>query len=324
MGRERGMSSSKRLYEMLRRLGFPERIARAFGEVPREEFVEEKERAHLDSAILSYSDGKVYSTSSQPSLMAEYMRDTGINEGMKILEIGGGTGYNAAVLSKLVGEKGLVVSIEYEERICEKAKENLRRLGMDNVVFICGDGYHGYPDLAPYDAILVTVGVDEIPGSWIEQLKDGGKIIAPMNLLSIAFHQPLILFSKRRSMLRGIYRAATGFIKASGLLGNLNDRNLEKFSKIECEEDGWLEMDHRSMPILEILSASVSRFMGTFRFVDDNGKAVYRNGKWMVCGETPRLEKIILELERERFPTLIEASFSFDADRRNFSVERLF
>ncbi len=318
------MSSPKRLYEMIKRLGYPENIAKAFGEILREIFLHSSvEDAYSDRALLSYKARGFYSTSSQPSLMAEFMRSVNLSEGMRVLEIGGGTGYNAAVMSRIVGNNGIIVSMEYEKELCTLAKENMKRLSVDNVRIVNSDGYHGYPDLAPYDVIFVTVGIDEIPGFWIEQLSDGGRIIAPMNLKSVSFYQPAVLFEKDGDFLNGIYRSATNFIVASGMLGNLNERLLEKFRRCESPLDR-IDMLERSMPILEIMTSSIGKLSMEYFFVDGGCSSIYRDGEWLVCGECQRLIRAIKSLRRADFPDLISSRFSFNSDKSEFFVERLY
>ncbi len=318
------MSSSEKFYEMIRRLGYPERIAKAFGEVPREKFIfSEGVGAHSDSAVITYKDADVYSTSSQPSLMAEFMREVGLDEGMKVLEIGGGTGYNAAVMSKVVGKDGIVVSIEYEEKLYEKASMAKEDLSLDNVVFLKKDGYYGAEGYSPYDAIVVTVGVDEIPRFWMKQLRDKGRIIAPMNLKSVSMYQPAILFVKDSDFLKGTYRSATSFIKASGMLGNLNDRLLNML-KTGCTFSTSIKMSPSSMPILEIITASVGRTSGRFFFVEKNGMAIYDNDEWKACGDLRILKKAVKALEKANFPDILSCEFSFNFKRNDFLVKRLF
>ncbi len=310
---------------MLRRLGYPENIAKAFDEVPREEFVEADSiwRVYTDNAVVSYKSESIYSTSSQPSLMAEFMRDVGLKEGMRVLEIGGGTGYNAAVMGRIVGNSGKVVSVEYVEEIYERAVENMRKLGIRNVVMVKGDGYHGYEKFAPYDAIIVTVGVDEIPRSWIEQLADGGKIIAPINLLSAHF-QPAMLFKKIGDMVWGRYVVSTSFIKARGMLGNLADRNLKKLEKVKCQISGEMVLESIVVPVIEIALASMTRKSGILYSVEENGWASNRSGKWTLCGKPEKFERVAQQLSEMRYKDLYRLEIGFDAERKKIEFSEIF
>jgi protein-L-isoaspartate(D-aspartate) O-methyltransferase len=111
--------------------------------------------------------------------------------GDKVFEVGTGSGYQAAVLSKLVKE---VYSIEIIEPLGKTAKERLARLGYRNVKTRVGDGYNGWPEEAPFDAVIVTAGADHIPAPLVEQLKPGGRMIIPVGGVYTVQH--LILVEK--------------------------------------------------------------------------------------------------------------------------------
>ena len=311
---------------MLRRLGYPENIARAFDEVPREEFVEADAiwRVYTDNAVVSYKSESTYSTSSQPSLMAEFMRSVGLKEGMKVLEIGGGTGYNAAVMGRIVGESGRVVSVEYVEEIYERAVENMKRLGISNVVMVKGDGYYGYEKSAPYDAIIVTVGVDEIPIHWIRQLKRGGKMVVPMNLLSVSLAQPTILFEKRKEMIWGEHLVYTSFIRARGMLGNLLERNLKKLESVKCELNGEIDIPRSAVSVLEIVLASMTKKKSRIYSVEESGWAMEMGRSWRICGNVPKLEKAVSKLSKFMYPDLYRLGFAFNESRTEFDFESRF
>jgi protein-L-isoaspartate(D-aspartate) O-methyltransferase len=116
-----------------------------------------------------------------------------LKPGMKVLEIGTGCGYHAAVTAEIVGEDGLVVSIERIPELAEKAERTLRKLGYDNIIVIVGDGTLGYEPLAPYDRIYTTAAGPKIPEPLIKQLKDGGKLLMPIG----RYLQKLVLAEKR-------------------------------------------------------------------------------------------------------------------------------
>ena len=311
---------------MLRRLGYPENIARAFDEVPREEFVEADSiwRVYTDNAVVSYKSESTYSTSSQPSLMAEFIRSVGLEEGMRVLEIGGGTGYNAAVMGKIVGSSGKVVSVEYVEEIYERAVENIQKLGISNVVMVKGDGYYGYEKYSPYDAIIVTVGVDEVPVHWIRQLKRGGKMIVPMNLLSVSLAQPAILFEKRKEIIWGEHLVYTSFIRAKGMLGNLSERNLRKLESINCELSGEIYIPRSAVSVLEIVLASMTKKKARIYSVEENGWAMEMGKNWRICGDVPRLERAVSKLSKFTYPDLYRLKFAFNENRTEFDFESRF
>ena len=119
------------------------------------------------------------SSSSQPSLMAEILEDLRLAPGMKTLEIGAGTGYNAALMAFVVGR---VLSLEIDPRVLAEAEEHVRALGDRPVELRQGDGRLGWPDEAPFDRILVTAAALDLEPAWLEQLAEGGVLIAPLDL----------------------------------------------------------------------------------------------------------------------------------------------
>lgn len=319
------MSSPRQLYDYLVRIGIRQDIARAFMEVDRAQFVPSDEKIwkiYSDEVVVTYWRNGVYSTSSQPSLMAEFMQEAEIRKGSKVLEIGGGTGYNAAVMSRVVGRKGMVVSLEYEQGIYEKGKQILEGVGFENLIYINRDGYEGALEYAPYDAIIVTVAVDFVPRSWLEQLADGGKIVVPLALKSVPFYQLTFVFKRVGTWFEGGERFITSFIKAGGVLGGLNERISAEFEKNTCEWQGELLMDRSGMWAVEVLSASVGKKGGFFIFADGEGKAIYKFSKWELCGNCERLERIVMELEKQRFPSMENAKVAFNINREAFRINR--
>lgn len=132
-------------------------------------------------------------TISAPSIVAFMTRMLRAEPGMKILEIGAGSGYQAAILAELVGPKGAVYTIERIPEVMELARTNVAKLKYDNIKLIYGDGTLGYPDAAPYDRIIVTCGAPQIPQPLLEQLKEGGRMLIPVGAM---FWQDLMLVEK--------------------------------------------------------------------------------------------------------------------------------
>jgi protein-L-isoaspartate(D-aspartate) O-methyltransferase len=147
----------------------------AMRRVPRELFVPE----HLRD--LAYADGPLSigegQTISQPYIVALMVEALCLYGGEKVLEIGTGSGYAAAVLAEIAGQ---VYTIERIDQLAQKAKIVLEEAGYDNVQVIQGDGTLGWPQQAPYDAIVVTAGGPEVPGSLKNQLKPGGRLVIPV------------------------------------------------------------------------------------------------------------------------------------------------
>ena len=150
-------------------------VLRALDEVPREHFVEEAlaERAYADQA-LPINCGQ---TISQPYVVAYMTEQLGVKPTHRVLEVGTGSGYQAAVLSRLARE---VVSVERYRTLAEAARERLARLGYDNVEVFIGDGLAGVPERAPYDRIMVTAAAELVPVTLVEELTDGGVMILPL------------------------------------------------------------------------------------------------------------------------------------------------
>lgn len=160
----------------LKRRGITEQpIIDAFLAVPREEFVS-PEYAHL-----AYGDHplpiEAGQTISQPYIVALTIQAAGIKPGEKVLEVGAGSGYAAAVISRIAGK---VIGIERQHDLVEIARQRIARLGYANVEIIEGDGTKGCPEYAPFDAIVAAASGSHVPKSWIEQLADDGRIVMPV------------------------------------------------------------------------------------------------------------------------------------------------
>lgn len=163
------------LLDMRRRGISDQSVLRAMDEVPRGHFVDPAfgASAYADQA-LPIACGQ---TISQPYVVAYMTEQLRVRPDHRVLEVGTGSGYQAAVLSRLAHE---VVSIERYRTLADKAKERLAELGYGNVEVVVGDGLHGVPDKAPYDRIIVTAATETIPEAWIEQLADGGILLLPV------------------------------------------------------------------------------------------------------------------------------------------------
>jgi len=168
----------------LRRRGIADQaVLRALDEVPREHFVESTyaRRAYADQA-LPIACGQ---TISQPYVVAYMTEQLGVRSQHRVLEVGTGSGYQAAVLSRLARE---VVSIERYRTLADQARERLRSLGYNNVEVVAGDGFAGMPSRAPYDRIIVTAAAETVPQTLLDQLADNGIMILPLGSQDGAQH----------------------------------------------------------------------------------------------------------------------------------------
>jgi protein-L-isoaspartate(D-aspartate) O-methyltransferase len=170
------------------------RVEAAFRAVPRHLFLPGMplEEVYRDQAIVTKSiNGQFVSSSSQPAIMAIMLEQLQLQPGQRVLEIGAGTGYNAALMAHIVGETGHVVTIDIDEDIVESARAHLAEAGFGRVNVVCTDGGLGYPEAAPYDRIVLTVNAADITPSWRAQLTPDGRLLLPLLLrgpqASIAF-----------------------------------------------------------------------------------------------------------------------------------------
>jgi len=169
----------------------------AFATVPRHLFVPEvaPAAAYRDEAfvIKCGPDGVPVSSSSQPAMMAIMLDQLGLRPGHRVLEIGSGSGYNAAVMAAIVGPRGKVVSIDIDPELVTRARASLAAAGYDTVTVMCADGGFGDPDDAPFDRIIVTAGAWDIAPAWLDQVTAGGLLVLPLSVrgtqLSVALRR---------------------------------------------------------------------------------------------------------------------------------------
>ncbi|MFI8945230.1 methyltransferase domain-containing protein [Streptomyces sp. NPDC053750] len=124
-------------------------------------------------------DGQLLSSSSQPSLMATMLVELGVTDGDRVLEIGAGTGYNAALLAHRLGDGDLVTTVDLDPEITESARRHLAAAGYHPAV-VTGDGARGVPERAPYDRILATCELPSVPHAWLAQCRPGGRVLTPL------------------------------------------------------------------------------------------------------------------------------------------------
>jgi len=186
-------------------------VLRVMGEIPREEFVppEHRRRAYHDGP-LPIGSGQ---TISQPYIVAVMTQSLKVRRDCDVLEVGTGSGYQTAVLAHLAGR---VCTIEKFEELSAAAREVLGRLGVENVEFRVGDGSCGWPEPRRFERIMVTAAVPDFPPPLLEQLAEGGIIVAPVGSGSA---QQLIAAEKHRGKLVETYICGCRFVKLVGRCG---------------------------------------------------------------------------------------------------------
>ena len=177
------------LVKQFEKMKISKKVINAFKKIPREDFIlpEWKEHAYEDEA-LPIMEGQ---TISQPSTVLLMLYELKVQPDMKVLEIGAGSGYNAALLSKLAKK---VYSVERIKGLAEFSEDNLLKAGIKNVVVIYADGKKGYAKEAPYDRIIVTAAAKEIPEALLKQLKDGGILLMPVGAI---YRQELVRVKRK-------------------------------------------------------------------------------------------------------------------------------
>ena len=177
------MKSLQDFIKYLRTLGISNNVIEAFKVIKREWFVpEEYKNFAYNDEVIPIKEGV---TISQPSVLATMIDALEIKPGLKILEIGTGSGFSTAILSYLLGPNGRVISVEMDEDAYSFAKERLnylinKKIIPNNIKLILGDGSLGYSQEAPYDRVISHASCTRVPNPWIWQLKDNGVIVAPI------------------------------------------------------------------------------------------------------------------------------------------------
>jgi protein-L-isoaspartate(D-aspartate) O-methyltransferase len=187
-------------------------VRRAFQSIPRELFVSEIVardglaaiyRPELALATAIDSRGMAISSSSAPIIMGLMLEDLQLSPGHRVLEVGAGTGYNAALLKYLVGDGGRVTSIDIESSFARRARRALAQAGYSCRI-VAGDGRDGWAHGAPYDRIMVTAASDAVPQAWRDQLVDGGLIELPFRFTPGFLPQLVVTLRREGDLLRSV------------------------------------------------------------------------------------------------------------------------
>ncbi|MEI7556721.1 rRNA adenine N-6-methyltransferase family protein [Candidatus Chlorohelix sp.] len=215
-------------------------IESAFLSIPREHFLPSEltlEKVYSDDAIVvKYTDdGMPSSSSSQPYLMADMLEVLQLAPGMKVLEIGAGVGYNAAIMAYIVGTQGQVISVELDAELAKNTYRKLQDLGepYSKIKVINADGAEGFEEDAPYDRVIVTVQQWEISPAWVSQLKVGGLLLVPISISRHVWGGLIPCFRKDADgILRAVASSAGGFMPMRGSMLHPLSRRLEPNSEL--------------------------------------------------------------------------------------------
>ena len=204
------------------------RVEAAFRAVPRHLFLPgvALDMVYSDTHIVTKErDGQSVSSSSQPAIMAIMLELLDLQPGQRVLEIGAGTGYNAALMAHIVGDMGQVVTIDIDEDIVAGARDHLRAAGFARVQVMCGDGGLGYANRAPYDRIILTVGAADIAPAWREHVVVGGRLVLPLEITrlhSLFAAQLLLAFDRVDDHLESVAVRGCGFIRLRGAFSTVS------------------------------------------------------------------------------------------------------
>ncbi len=232
------------------------RVVAALRAVPRHLATPEVEAAktyQAESATITKTDenGVDISSVSAPRVQAMQIEQAGIKTGMTVLEIGSG-GPNAAYLAEMVGEQGRVVTVDIDPDVTERAERFVAETGYRNITVVTADAEGGVPGHAPYDRIIVTVQAADIPPAWIEQLKDGGRLVVPLRMRSMT---RTIAFIRNGKRLVSDGFEQCGFVPMRG--AGENRMRLESLHDEEGAEVA-LRLDGHPVPDIEALRSALA------------------------------------------------------------------
>jgi protein-L-isoaspartate(D-aspartate) O-methyltransferase len=167
---------------------------------------------YSDRALITrQTEGRPTSSSSMPSLMASMLEALELEAGMRVLEVGAGIGYNAALMAEIIGDQHAVTAIEIDETLIEQTRVRLGEAGYGWIDLRWGDGFERLSDPAPFDRIVSTVGCADLAPAWFEELAPGGRMLVPLQHAQL---HPLVLVSSGGR--DGRFVGLTGFVQASG------------------------------------------------------------------------------------------------------------
>lgn len=208
-------------------VALPSSVDAAMRAMPREAFLPADTPAadaYARSPVVTHRDaaGVATSSASAPGIVAAMLAQLDVREGQRILEVGAGTGYNAALLAQLLGPRGHVTTVDLDPEVAAEAERALAATGYDNVTVIAGDGEYGHAPNAPYDRIIVTAGAWDLPDAWVDQLAPDGLLVVPLRMRGITRS---ITFEHAGDMWRSQAMYECGFMPIRGA-GAVAERNI--------------------------------------------------------------------------------------------------
>lgn len=214
------MNEQDRLLEYARlKYELSPEVVSAYKKAPRHLFLQipySMEEIYEDHPLEIFRDSEFVSTISQPSFVMMMIDMLKLKPGHKVLELGAGSGWNAALMSHIVGESGKVVSLEIIPSLARETRENLKHLGYKNVEIIHADGSNGWAKEAPYDRAIFTAGATDLPCAYHEQIKLGGKLLF---VLKTSGADVLLLLDKKEDHFEEVSRELCTFVPMTGEKG---------------------------------------------------------------------------------------------------------
>lgn len=208
------MATKQQLLNFWRTMNVDERLLMAFDEIPREKFVASSFRrfAYHDQPLPTIRKQSI----SQPSTVIIMLNALELKAGDKVFEVGAGVGYQAALISRIIGPEGKLITAEVIPELVQFARKNLASLNLGNTLVLESDGGDGYIPEAPYDKIVITAACPTIPNTLIDQLKEGGIIVAPVGDLQ---SQTMVKGTKNGSRLELDFLGDFMFVPMKGKYG---------------------------------------------------------------------------------------------------------
>lgn len=201
-------------------------VAEAMRTVPRHLFLPDTpvEKVYRDMSVVTHRDsaGVATSSASAPSTVASMLQQAEVRPGHRVLEVGAGTGYNAALLAYLVGPTGSVSTVDIDAELTVGARRNLIAAGYPDVRVVCADGADGDPTAAPFDRIVVTAGAWDIPPAWLEQLAPDGRLVVPLRMRGLT---RVVALERAGEHWQSVSAVNDGFVPLRGV-GHQPERNI--------------------------------------------------------------------------------------------------